>query len=122
MKQVKKECEILDRILDYLDNNRSTFPDIQEICEKCQMDYDKSLTIRLEHDGYIDNIAKSRDGDGFKITKKGEYFINYKKGYCNQSNGISESKEPARFYSWAKEHSWLIGIILTIMGLIITMI
>jgi len=95
---------------------------MEEVCNKCGIDYSKSFTIRLEHDGYIDNVAKSRDGDGFKITKAGEYFINIEKGYCNQLNEISRTKEPAGFYSWAKEHSWLIGIILTVLGLIITVL
>lgn len=122
MTKQKNECKKLDEILKYLDSNRNTFPDMEEVCNKCEMDYSKSLAIRLEHDGYIDNVAKSRDGDGFKITKAGEYFINIDKGYCNQLNGALESNEPAGFYSWTKKHSWLIGIILTMIGLIITLL
>ena len=122
MTKVKRESEKLDRILKYLDDNRSSFPDIQEVCEKCEIDYDKSLAIRLEHDGYIENVAKSKDGDGFRIKKAGEYFINIEHGYCSRLNTSSIAPKSPTLYAWAKEHSWLIALVLAAIGIIITLV
>jgi hypothetical protein len=91
-----EECEKLDKILLYLDNNRSTFPDMKEVCEKCEIDYNRSYALRLENDGLIENIAKNKDGDGFKISKEGENFINVEKGYCAELKSTIEETQVSK--------------------------
>lgn len=117
-----KENENLNKILVYLDKYRSTSPDMEEICQKCQIDYNRNYNLRLENDGWIENTAKSRGGDGFKITSIGEFFINVENGYYTKLEPKISKWGLETSYSWAKEHSWLIGILLTIIGLVITIL
>ena len=78
------ECEILDQILHYLDNNDKSYVDMEFICKQCEVPFSKIYAIKLENEGLIENYAQTKDGDGFGITKQGKYFINVEGGYCKK--------------------------------------
>ena len=83
MTRIKKH---LNKILIYLSENKSSFPDIQEICTRINIPYNPKYKIQLEYDDYIENIAETGEGDGFRITEPGLYFIEIEGGYGNKIN------------------------------------
>lgn len=100
-KNKMEECEKLDTILRYLDENSGSYPDMKEVCEACQIPFDRTYAIKLEGEKYIENKAKSKNEDGFIITKSGEYFINIEGGYCGKLKSETEktlvrSSEPVK--------------------------
>lgn len=101
----------LNDILNYLSKNDSSFPDIQEICTVLNIPFDSKYKIQLEHDGYIENIAKNKDGDGFRITKSGKYFIEVENGYDRSKNEKNKSKVKSFFYN-----PYVRGILVVIIG------
>jgi hypothetical protein len=78
------DCEILDKILHYLDKNDRSYYDMESICQQCDVPFSRIYGIKLENEGHIENSARSNDGDGFGITKLGRYFIHVEGGYCKK--------------------------------------
>lgn len=65
----------LDQILKYLDKNKNYYLDLETICDKIGITYNRKFNLILEKYFYIENKAKSKDGDGYCITDEGEYFL-----------------------------------------------
>lgn len=76
----------LDKILNYLKENTSHFYSLEEVCEVLNITFNEIYKLILEREGYIDNIAKAKDGDGFKITEEGKYFLKVDGGYTLSVN------------------------------------
>jgi len=73
----------LDAILTHLDKEIN-FYSIEEICKLVDLEFDRRYKLILIKEELINNIAKSKDGDGFKITEKGQYFLHMEGGFTGK--------------------------------------
>lgn len=101
----------LNEILRYLSQNKGGFPDIQEICNRIDIPFNPKYKIQLEHDDFIENIGETANGDGFIITKQGEYFIEIEGGYGSKIDSKQKRSLKSFFY-----HSYVRGILIVIIG------